>query len=200
MPCCPSSCHESCPETTPVTVIQNNLIFDGDNLYAHEVRYSRAIGNLTAASSRYVLMTLPYAPISDAHVFVFANSGAMRGGGIDYVVSGNQVYLVNEAAVDSEYLVKWQSLESSTSSVGAGTTWATGDLQAFFADPGAGWLLMDGSASREKAAYSVLWDLLASTHAALVLSSTSTHFVLKPLTSPVLSGAVLENVPMYVKV
>ena len=59
---------------------------------------------------------------------------------------------------------------------------------------------MDGSASREKAAYSVLWDLLASTHAALVLSSTSTHFVLKPLTSPVLSGAVLENVPMYVKV
>lgn len=194
-------CHDSsCPQPVGVAITNNILQFDGDNLYAHEVRYSRAIGNLTAASGRYVLMTLPYAPISDAHVFVFANSGAMRGGGIDYVVSGSQVYLVNEAAVDSEYLVKWQSLDSSTSSVGAGTVWSTGDLQAFFADPGAGWLLMDGSTPREKAAYSVLWGLLTGSHAGLVLSSTSTHFVLREAKSPVLVGASLLDIDMYVKV
>lgn len=195
---CPDT---SCPSPVGVTITQQVLLFgDGDNLYAHEVRYSRAIGNLTAASGRYVLMTLPFAPISDAHVFVFGNSGAMRGGGVDYVVSGSQVYLVNEAALDSEYLVKWQSLTSSTSSAGAGTVWSAGDLQAFFVDPGAGWLKMDGTTSHVNAAYSVLSGLLASTHAGLALSNDGTNFVLRQAKSPVLVGASLLDIDMYVKV
>lgn len=205
MPCCPSSCHESCPETTPVTIIQTNLVFDGSNFYAHQERFSRSAGTVVSASGRYVLMTLAYSPVSPSFVNVYANSAAMRPG-VDYVVSGKQVYLVNEAAIDSEYLVKYSSIEGAAASVGAGTTWDTGDLQPFFTDPGTGWLpmlsLADGGIAHEKAAYTALGNYLALNRDLLVGESygDGPTFQLKSLTSPVYVGSAIQQLRVYIKV
>lgn len=198
---CPDT---SCPSPVGVTITQNVLSFGDNILYSHEARFSRAAGTVVAAFGRYTRMDLPYAPLSPEDVFVFGNSGAMRGGGIDYVVSGSQVYLVNEAAVDSEYMIKWKSLSGTDAATGAGTVWATGSLQPFAADPGTGWLPMkaiaDGGAAHSKAAYAALWTYLAI-NTALTLSPpyAGSTFELKTLTAPVYTGAALEYLQMYIR-
>lgn len=198
-------CHDSsCPSPIGVTVVQTNLVFDGGNFYAHQERFSRPAGTVVSASGRYVLMTLAYNPVSPSFVNVYANSAAMRPS-VDYVVSGKQVYLVNEAAIDSEYLVKYSSIEGAAASVGAGTTWDTGDLQPFFTDPGVGWLpmlsLADGGIEHEKAAYTALWTYLAANTGLMVVGSYSgSTFQLQSLTSPVYVGSAIQQLRVYIKV
>lgn len=196
MGCCPGSCHESCPETTPVTILQTNLYFDGTNFFFNEARYSKSGGSVTLDSSgEYKVITLAYNPLSNASVTGFRNSAAMRNGA-DYIVSGKQVYLVNPALDDEEFYFKYPSMEGPV----GGATYSVGYMQPYYTDPGAGWLEMDGTTSHLKTTYASLWVFL-SLNSELLLSSTSTHFVLKELTAPLYNGSTLfPAAAMYIKI
>lgn len=192
---CASSCNETCPETTPVTIIQYTI--EG-GIVPKKARYSRGAGTVTAANGKYVLMTLPNAPVNSDSVTVHGNSGAMRPIA-DYVVSGSQIYLVNEATLDDEYMVSWISGEASIPDPSTTSTFNPGYLQGFYSDPGTAWLAMDGVTAHSKAAYAALWLYLAMNTGLLQASDAST-FTLKALSSTLYDGSSLVSVTVYIKV
>lgn len=193
---CGVCCETSCPAPVPVTVNLTTIEFDGSNAYFHQLRFSRAAGTVVAVEGKYILINLPHTPVSSAEILVAGNSGVMRKDA-DYVVSGSQIYLVNEAAVDSEYLVRWFSTEGAPSDESGSSMFTTGYLQAFYEDPGSGWLVMDGATSRSVAAYAALAAYLAM-HPNLVVSMDASTFVLKALTSMVYTGTDVQTLNMYI--
>lgn len=192
-----SSCHQTCPESVPVTITQTTIEFDGENAFWHQTIFSRPAGTVTAVGGSYVLITLPYAPVSAKSVTVYRN-GSIQKPVDDYAVSGSQVYLTVPAETDDQFLVIWFA---TTGSVTTGSSaYAVGYIQPFYADPGTGWLVMDGVTAHVKTAYESLWTFLAANTELLVPGSYSgTTFTLKALTSMLYTGSAVATLNCYIK-
>lgn len=194
---CPSSCHQTCPETVPVTINQTTIEFDGTNAFWHQQIFSRAAGTVVAVGSDYILITLPYEPVSAKSVNVYRN-GVIQRAVLDYAVSGSQVYLVVPALADEQFLVTWFATDGSVTS--GSSAYSVGYIQPFYTDPGTGWLGMDGSTAHVKAAYESLWTFLAANTELLVPGSYSgTTFVLKNLVSMLYTGSSVATLTCYIK-
>jgi len=191
--CC--GCVSSCPEAAAVTINVTEIEWDGSEASFRTARFSRAAGTVTADSGgAYRVISLPYAVAMPDSVTVARNSGVQRPG-VDFAVSGSQIYLTAEAGVDDEFLVNWFSSQAQPAVGGYGT----GHIAGFASSPGAAWLAMDGTTTHSAAAYQALWVYLTA-NPGLMESFDSTSFVLKAASFSLYTGSELLALQGYIHV
>lgn len=191
-------CNTSCPEPCAVTINVTSVTWNGDDASFQVARFSKAAGTVTADSATlYRIITLPSNVAAPESVQLFRNSGAQRNG-LDFVVSGNQIFLAAAAGDSDEFLVHWFSSDA-TATVGG---YSVGHLAGFASDPGTGWLAMDGSTSINYDDYAALGAYLA-VNTSLLLSGSAVpggSFVLKNVTFPFYDGSSLQTLQGYIHV
>ena len=198
---CDTCCTDSCPSPVSVQVNVTNIQFDGANSSFRGGRFSRAMGTVTADSSgAYRVITLPYSVAQPESVVLVRNSGVQRRD-VDFVISGDQIYLTREDDGTDEFTVQWFS-SAPTVAVGSDDV---GTLRGFAAAPASGWLAMDGGMSppHSKATYAALWTYLAANESLLVggaAGNSGSTFTLILITFPFYNGSSFQTLQGYIHV